>query len=88
MEIITNIPSTIIERDQKVISKKPPLPPKKNVSSGKTVKIHNNHIQWKSDEDSAQQIAKLLAQNEKLNLEISEHRMQLQRERNGVRELR
>lgn len=69
-----------------MVSKKPPLPPKK-VCAGKAVKIQN-HIQWKSDEESGQQIAKLLAQNEKSILEISDLRVQLQRERNGVRELR
>lgn len=72
-----------IERDQhKMVSKKPPLPPKKSFGNIK------NHIQWKSDDDNAQQIAKLITQNEKLNLEISELRKLLQRERNGVRELR
>lgn len=71
-----------IERDQhKLVSKKPPLPPKQ---IGHT----KNHIQWKSDDDNAQQISKLITQNEKLNLEISNLRKLLQRERNGVRELR
>ena len=80
MEMITK--NSSMERNQhKMVSKKPPLPPKKigNVK---------NHIQWKSDEDKAQQNVRLMAQNEKLNLEISELRKLFQRERNEVRELR
>lgn len=84
MEMITI--NTNSERDFRMVSKKPPLPPKK-VSAGKAQKVQN-HIQWKSDDDSSHLIAKLLAQNEKLNLEISDHRSQLQRERNGVCALR
>lgn len=82
MEMITMTLDSSVERDHlRLVSKKPPLPPKK-------VGNVKNHIQWKSDDDNAQQIAKLIMQNEKLNIEISELRKLLQREKNGVRELR
>lgn len=81
MEMITMTLNSSNERDNKLVSKKPPLPPKK-VSNIK------NYIQWKSDDDNAHQIAKLIAHNEKLTLEISDLRKLLQRERIGVRELR
>jgi hypothetical protein len=86
MEMITMSINPSLRDEPIMVSKKPPLPPKKT-SAGKAVKIQN-HVQWKSDEENGQQIAKLLAQNEKLILEISDLRVLLQRERNGVRELR
>lgn len=70
------------ERDVKMVSKKPPLPPKP------LLKTKGNQIQWKNDDENAQQIQKLIAMNDKLNTEIGDLRKQLHHERVAVRELR
>jgi Spy/CpxP family protein refolding chaperone len=85
MEMITINP----ERDVKMVSKKPPLPPKPLLQKTKTdLKAKGNQMQWKNDDENAQQIQKLIAMNDKLNTEIGELRKQLHHERVAVRELR
>lgn len=77
------------ERDVKTVSKKPPLPPKPQrlkLEPSKTAK--GSLVQWKTDEENVQQIQKLIAMNDKVNVEIGELRKQLQHERIAVRELR
>lgn len=82
------------ERDCKMmVSKKPPLPPKppkrsKSADQRPTKATQSHHAQWKTDDENAQQIQKLVAMNEKSNLEISDMRKQLHHERSAVRELR
>lgn len=72
------------------VSKKPPIPPKPQKSKlelpSKTAK--GSQIQWKTDEDNHQQIQKLVAVNDKLNVEVGDLRNQLHHERVAVRELR
>lgn len=79
------------ERDVKMVSKKPPLPPPKpqrsKLEPSKTI-VKGNLAQWKSDEENVQQIHKLIAINDNLNVEIGDLRKQLQLERVAVRELR
>lgn len=53
-----------------------------------TMKSKGNHIQQKIDDENAQQIHRLIAMNDKLNLELAEVRKSLHLERVGVRELR
>jgi Spy/CpxP family protein refolding chaperone len=84
MEMITINP----ERDVKLISKKPPLPPKPPQKTKSDVKAKGSQMQWKNDEENAQQIQKLIAMNDKLNIEIGDLRKQLHHERVAVRELR
>lgn len=78
------------ERDIKtMVSKKPPLPPKPQRSKlepSKTVK--GSQVQWKTDEENVQQLHKLIALNDKVNVEMVDLRKQLQHERVAVRELR
>lgn len=74
-----------------ILSKKPPLPPppKQQQQSVKCdSKSKGNHIQQKIDDENAQQIHRLIAMNDKLNLELAEVRKSLHLERVGVRELR
>lgn len=84
MELITINP----ERDVKMVSKKPPLPPKPLLKTKADLKAKGNQMQWKNDDENAQQIQKLIAMNDKLNTEIGELRKQLHHERVAVRELR
>lgn len=80
MEMITINPV----KDVKMVSKKPPLPPKpQQLKAGK-----GNQMQWKNEEDSAHQVQKLSALNDTLNMDIGELRKQLHHERVAVRELR
>jgi hypothetical protein len=75
------------EKDVRMVSKKPPLPPKPQKAKA-DLKAKGNQTQWKSDEENAQHNQKLIAMNDKLNLEIGELRKQLHHERVAVRELR
>lgn len=84
MEMITINP----EKDVRMVSKKPPLPPKPSQKSKADLKAKGNQMQWKNDEENAQHIQKLIAMNDKLNLEIGDLRKQLHHERVAVRELR
>lgn len=72
------------------VSKKPPIPPKPQKTKfelpSKVAK--GSQIQWKNDEDNLQQIQKLVAMNDKMNVEIGDLRNQLHHERVAVRELR
>lgn len=72
-------------KDIRMVSKKPPLPPKPQ-SLVRAAK--GSQMQWKNDEENSQQIQKLMAMNDKLNNEIGELRKQLHLERVAVRELR
>ncbi|XP_070492663.1 putative leucine-rich repeat-containing protein DDB_G0290503 isoform X2 [Chironomus tepperi] len=84
MEMITNT-----DGDSNMVCKKPPLPPTKSKIPFKiTTDKMKSQCQWKIDEENAQQIQKLGAINEKLNLEISDVKKQLHHERSAVRELR
>lgn len=84
MEMITNT-----DIDCNLVSKKPPLPPTKTKIPLKTnADKLKSQCHWKIDEENAQQIQKLVAMNQKLNLEISDMRKQLHHERCAVRELR
>jgi LAS superfamily LD-carboxypeptidase LdcB len=79
------------ERECKTVSKKPPLPPKplsSHKSSAKCEQKSKAHQQWKAEDDNAQQVQKLMALNEKMNIEIVDMRKQLSSERCAVRELR
>lgn len=84
MEMITINPET---RDVKMVSKKPPLPPKPQKTKT-DLKAKGNQMQWKNDDENVQHIQKLIAMNDKLNIEIGELRKQLHHERVAVRELR
>jgi Spy/CpxP family protein refolding chaperone len=75
-------------KDVRMVSKKPPLPPKTSSKPKADPKTKGNQMQWKNDEENAQQIQKLIAMNDKLNLEIGDLRKQLHHERTAVRELR
>lgn len=78
------------EKDVKMVSRKPPLPPKpqKGKAESAVKPPKGNQTQWKNDEDNIQQIQKLVAMNDKLNLEMGDLRKQLQHEKIAVRELR
>lgn len=80
------------ERDVvRMVSKKPPLPPKPQKTKPEPhtkAGVKGNQMQWKNDEENVQQIHKLIAMNDKLNLEMGELRKQLHLERIAVRELR
>lgn len=76
------------ERDVKMVSKKPPLPPKPPQKTKSDLKAKGNQMQWKNDDENVQQIQKLIAMNDKLNTEIGDLRKQLHQERVAVRELR
>ena len=86
MEMITINP----EKDVKMVSKKPPLPPKpqkfKTEPNSKPPK--GSQMQWKNEEENVHQIQKLISMNDKFNLEIGDLRKELQHERIAVRELR
>lgn len=84
MEMITINP----EKDVKMVSKKPPLPPKPQLKPHPKPTAKGNQTQWKAEEDNAQQVQRLAALNEKLTAEIGELRKQLHHERVAVRELR
>jgi hypothetical protein len=90
MEMITASAVSSAAKDVKMVSKKPPLPPKPHTAkpelSSKIPK--GNQMQWKTEEDNAQHVQKLMAVNEKLNTEIGNLRKQLHHERVAVRELR
>jgi hypothetical protein len=100
MEIIMH---QLPERDSSlksttILFKKPPLPPTMKQQHYSTsigiskcdsiTKSKGNHIQQKIDDENAQQIHRLIAMNDKLNLELAEVRKSLHLERVGVRELR
>lgn len=80
------------ERDVKMVSKKPPLPPNKPPQRARPDPPpkpgKGNQMQWKTDEENAQHVQKLIAMNDRLNVEMGELRRQLQHERVAVRELR
>lgn len=78
-------------KDQKMISAKPPLPPKPKQQRPEIApkpKMALSHVQWKVDEENIHQIQKLTAVNEKLRIDVADIRKQLHFERNAVRELR
>lgn len=78
-------------KDQKMISAKPPLPPKPKQQRPEIApkpKMVLSHVQWKVDEENIHQIQKLTAVNEKLRIDVADIRKQLHFERNAVRELR
>lgn len=72
------------------ISKKPPLPPTKTtkIPQKSNTDKSKTQSQLKMDEENVQQVQKLTALNEKLNLEIADTKKQLFHERCAVRELR
>lgn len=78
------------------LTKKPPLPPKQPTTStiaavpvkSEQTKSKGNHIQNRIDDENAQQIQRLIAMNDKLNLELASVRKALHDERLGVRGLR
>lgn len=84
MEIITINPA----KDVKLVSKKPPLPPKPQKVKSEPKPPKGNQTQWKTEEDHVQQIQKLIAMNDKLSGDMGDLRKQLQHERTAVRELR
>lgn len=84
MEIITINPA----KDVKLVSKKPPLPPKPQKVKVESKPPKGNQTQWKTEEDHVQQIQKLIAMNDKLSGDMGDLRKQLQHERTAVRELR
>lgn len=84
MEIITINPA----KDVRLVSKKPPLPPKPQKVKIESKQPKGNQTQWKTDEDHVQQIQKLIAMNDKLSGDMGDLRKQLQHERAAVRELR
>lgn len=93
MEMITINPV----KDVKMVSKKPPIPPKPATSSSTIIKhkselpvkvAKGNQMQWKTEDEHVQQIQKLVAMNDKLNVEIGDLRKHLHLEKIAVRELR
>jgi len=62
------------ERDCKLVSKKPPLPPR---NKSLAAAVDKSHLQWKTDDEQQQQLHRLTALNEKLRIDVVDLRKQL-----------
>lgn len=77
-----------LKMDDKVITAKPPLPPKPEKVASVKIAPKTDKVKRKAEENRATLVAKLNAYAEQLRLEVTELKASLITERNAVRALR